>query len=333
MTPTRYVRKMFNLPALWIRRWLWRIHPKRWFADLDDIPIDRPIFLLGVQGGGLTLITRMLRRHSDVVCVTGNHTYWAGPDEMQNVMGPMLPPMLTGLQYKTPPHPKYPNRSWLYAIDDLLPLYRGTREAVTAQMEEEFRRAIRLALAIHRITTRDARFVDKSQTYTVRVSLINALLASHEPHFVLVTRNPYAICYRAAIEKTALSRLSRTPEERLQLATEHWANSFHCALRDFAEVEHWHIVRFEDVLRDPETHMRELCNFVGLTFHDSMLPAPEDTFPLGATGSSSGDKKWYPLRPEVNAKYLTCLQSWMVDILNERVAELAHEWQYTPEGP
>lgn len=250
MTLIRYVRKVLNLPMLWLRRRLWRIHPKRWFADLDSIPIDRPIFLLGVQGGGLTLIGRMLRRHPHVVSVTGNNSYWAGPDEMQNVLGPMLPPMLTGLQYKIPSHPQCPNRDWLYATDDLLPLYRGTREAATAQM-----------------------------------------------------------------------------------AAEHWANSFHCALRDFAEVGNWHTARFEDVLRDPRAHLRELCDFAGLPFHSSMLPASEDTFPLGATGSSSGDNKWYPLRPDVNIKYLTCLQPWMVDILKERVAALAHEWQYTPEGP
>lgn len=333
MTLTRYARKVFNLPTLWLRRWLWRIHPKRWSADLDDVPIDRPIFLLSVQGGGLTLITRMLRRHPDVVCVTGNHTYWAGPDEMQNVMGPMLPPALTGLQYKIPPHSQYPERGWLYAIDDLLPLYRQTETDATPHLREQFRRAIRIALKIHGSCLYPARFIDKSQTFTVRVALINALLEDCEPRFILVTRNPYAVCYRAAMRKTPLARLSRSDKERLSLAGQHWANSFYCALRDFVTVEHSHIVRFEDVLREPEEHIQTLCKFVDLDFSLSMLPAPDDTFPLGATGSSAGDNKWYPLRSDVNKKYLDRLESWMIDILNERVAALAYEWRYTAEGP
>lgn len=329
----RFGRKVLNLPALWLRRRLWRIHPERWLGDLGSIPIDRPIFLLGVQGGGLTVITRMLRRSAEVVCVTGNHHYWAGPDEMQNVMGPLLPLPLTGLHHNVPPHSDYPERDWLYATDELLPLYRQTKATASANLAEEFKRAIRLAIAMHGSPPWSVRFIDKSQSFTVRVAFINTLLNGHEPHFVLVTRNPYAVCYRAAIEKTPLSRLPREPEARLQLAAEHWTNSFHCALSDSAEVAYWHVVRFEDVLRDPETHVRALCDFAGLGFHTSMLPAPDHTFPLGATGSSSGDAKWYPLRPDVNRKHLEHVEPWMVDVLNERVAALAHAWKYTPEGP
>lgn len=322
-----------NLLALFLRRHLWRVHPRRFLRDLEAVPIDRPIFLLGVQGGGLTLIARMLRRHRDVVSVTGNASYWAGPDEMQNVMGAYLPPELTGLQHKIPPHPRFPRRGWLYATDELLPLYRKTAADATEDMARRFRRAIRIALVVHARDVHRARFVDKSQTFTVRLSLVNALLRDCDPHFVLVTRNPYAMCFRAATRVRVLQQLDLPLEARLDLAAQHWANSFRCALEDAPEVAHFKIVRFEDVLQDPERWLRELCTFTGLDFDPAMLPAPNHRLPLGATGSTRGDHKWYPLRPEVNRPYLDALTPRMVDVIENRVGELAKRWGYAPEGP
>ena len=72
----------------------WLFYPLRFFTQFKHINIDRPIFLLGNQGDGLTLIARMLRRHPDVVSITGNHTYWSGADEMQKVMMCRLPASL-----------------------------------------------------------------------------------------------------------------------------------------------------------------------------------------------------------------------------------------------
>ncbi len=329
----RLWRGSLNLFLLFVRLHLWRIHPRRFLTDLKAIPIRKPIFLLGVQGGGLTLIARMLRRHPDVVSVTGNASFWAGPDEMQNVMGPLLPPALTGLHHKIPPHPQYPERDWLYAIDELLPIYRKTSADATEEMARQFQRALRIALAIHARDASRARFVDKSQTFTVRLSLINALLREYEPRFVLITRNPYAMCLRAATRVHTFQRLPLTLEERLELAAQHWANSFRCALQDAEEVQYFTIMRFEDVLQEPEQQIRELCAFVHLEFSPEMLPAPGDRFPLGSTGSSRGDHKWYPLRLDVNRPYLDALTPRMVDVINSRVEELARCWGYTPEGP
>jgi len=73
------------------RRNNWFLYPRRFFDDYQDIEIDRPIFLVGNQGDGLTLVARMLRRHESVLSITGNHRYWSGADEMQNVMRCRLP--------------------------------------------------------------------------------------------------------------------------------------------------------------------------------------------------------------------------------------------------
>lgn len=323
-------RRLLNLPLLHARRNLWQVHPYR-FMSLTRIPINKPVFLLGVQGGGLTLLTRMLRRHPEMVSVTGNNSYWAGPDEMQNVMGDFLPAQLTGLHAKIPPHPQYPNRDWLYAIDDLLPLYRRTARDATPELKKRFQKAIRIPLAIYAKNPAQARFIDKSQTYTVRLGLINTLLAESNPYFILVTRNPYALCYRSATRVKTLTSLNLPLKERLNLAGQQWANSMNAALEDASTIANFKVVRFEDLLVSPEKMLQKICQFTGLSWRPEMLPAPDDHFPLGSTGSSKGDHKWYPLRADVNQPYLGALEPWMMNLLDSHVGQLAAKWRYSPK--
>jgi hypothetical protein len=329
----RKVLGLINLMLLFTRRNLWRIHPRPFIEHADTISIRHPIFLLGTQGGGLTLLSRMLHRHPDAVYVTGNSSYWAGPDEMQNVMGSFLPPELAGLRHKAPSPTRFPKRDDLYAIDELLPLYRKTAADATPEMGERFKQAIRLAILTHARDRRRARFVDKSQIFTVRLSLVNHLLEGCRPHFVLVTRNPYAMCYRAATAVTRLSQLELPLDDKLHLAAQHWANSFQSALEDAPEVNALMTLRFEDLLNEPEKWLQKTCSFARLEYHPNMLPAPDQRIPLGSTGSSRGDHKWHPLRTDVNHRYLGKLEPWMIEIMDSRVRELAGRWGYSAAGP
>jgi hypothetical protein len=200
-------------------------------------------------------------------------------------------------------------------------------------MSSRLQKAVRLVIAIHARDPLRARFVDKSQTFTVRLSLINSLLTGHQPHFVMVTRNPYAMCYRAAMVATPVSRLSLSLEQRLDLAAQHWTNSYQSALDDAGEMDRFMVLRFEDLLNEPQRWLRSVCSFVGLEYHLSMLPAPDHRLPLGSVGSSRGDHKWHPLRRDVNRRYLRQLQLWMVETIDGRVGGLAERWHYTPQGP
>lgn len=105
------------------------VHPEK--GKIIPIPMHK--------GGGLTLLARMLRRHPQVVSVTGDHRYWSGADEMHTVFGPILPSELTGTRYKVPwpDHPVYkPPRSWTYACDELLPLLPQDSEGRDAGDQE-----------------------------------------------------------------------------------------------------------------------------------------------------------------------------------------------------
>ena len=281
--------------------WLWDL---RRFGAIPNYPIDRPIFLLGTQGGGLTLLSRMLRRHPDVICAAGNHHYWTSADELQNVYGLLLPFELTGLRYKSPRHAVFPKqRSWTYAARDLYPLYRKRACDATEQLGRVLRYAIRLSVLRHAQNPNSCRFIDKSQSYCVRVGLIAQLLKEHAPRFVLVPREPYVSVYRAAIGKASDTRklLDRMSfEERLDVCAEHYGNSMRAAFQDCAELGlDLHIVPFERLLASPQGSLRDVCNFVGLDFRSTMLPAAEHRLPIG----SRFVDRWYPLRTDVNRPY------------------------------
>jgi len=214
------------------------------------------------------------------------------------VLGPILPPELTGTRYKVPwpNHPVFkPPRSWTYACDELLPFYRKTAQDATPELKQAFERVIRMCIARHALDLKKARFVDKSQVYTVRVSLIRELLKEYKPKFVLVVNNPYAACYRAALGKAQdMERLKGklSFKERLEICAQHWANSIRCALEDRSE--DMLLVRFEDLLREPKRFLRQICEHVELEFYEDMLPAPHHKIPFG----SRFRDRWYPLSLE-----------------------------------
>lgn len=307
------------------------LDPRRFVLDYADVPIRKPIFFLGNQGGGLTLIGRMIRRNPSVVSIAGDHTYWSGPDEMQRVMELRLPKSLklARLNYKvevehdtlTAP------RSWSYAADGLIDSYRKTKDDLTLEDTAKFRYLIREALHRYGKGRDGARFFDKSQVYTVKLGLLNAIIEDTDPHYVLVTRNPYVACYRAAQGKAIdMERYASfmSLEERVDLCAQHWTNAVRCAVEDGKSVKHFTTIRFEDILEDPEGEVRGLCDFLDLEFSQEMLPQAHHTIPLG----SRFPDRWYPLVTDVNARYLDKIPSNMLEIIDERCGELARNFDY-----
>ena len=288
---------------LWMRN-DWMLNPRSYFGSYRATTLLRPTFFLGVQGGGLTLVSRMLRRHPQVVSVSGNCKYWAGAYEMHTVLGPLLPAVLTGTRYKDPcpEHPLFKApRSWTYACDELLPSYRMTADNATEEIAASFKRLIRMCLARHATGQEPAFFTDKSQVYTVRVSLIRELLKEHQPRFVLITTNPFAVCYKAASGyATDMRRLSDrlSLEIRLDICSQHWDNSMRCALDD--RDDDMLIVRFEDLLLNPAQQLDRICRHVGILFDERMIPSPHDHVPFGSRYRT----RWYPLEPSRVSRYV-----------------------------
>ena len=310
----------------------WIVYPHRFFSDYDDVSIERPIFLVGNQGDGLTLVSRMLRRHPQIISITGNHKYWSGADEMQGVMRCRLPRTLRqGGRFvcKDFPHKRLtPPRSWSYASNDLIGYYRKTAADYDPQTAASFRRIIREALYRYSGGA-DKRFTDKSQLFTVKMGYVDALLKDTNPYFVLVTRNPYATCYRAALGKAGdMRRYAKymSLDERVEVCVQHWSNSMCCVLEDKDKVSNFKFVRFEDVLHEPRKTLAELCDFLDLSFTDDMIPSEHHSVPFG----SKYKDRWYPLRVDVNRQYLDAIPSKYIDLIVEHCRDIAEQFGYLP---
>lgn len=320
-----------NLFWYYWRRNNWIIYPRRFFSDYEDIQINRPIFLLGNQGGGLTLVSRMIRRHLHVVSITGNHRYWSGADEMQKVMMCRLPNSLRlGGRFfcKDVPHEKFtPPRSWSYASDDLIESYRKTETDYDEEAAHQLRFLIREALYRHGNGEQGKRFVDKSQVFTVRMSYVDALLKDTDPYFVLITRNPYAACFRAAKGKAGdMKRYAQymNLDERVEVCVQHWSNTMQCVLEDKDKVSNFKAMRFEDFLQKPRESQIELCSFLDLPFVDDLVPSEHHSIPFGSKYSD----RWYPLRPDVNKQYLEEIPDKYVEMISNRCQPIAEQFGY-----
>lgn len=309
-----------------LRSYSWVVDPRFHLRRRNGVRLDRPIFLLGTQGGGLTLLSRMLRRHPQVVSAAGGFRYWTSADEMQNVFGLMLPFDFTGLRYKAPPHPELSApRSWSYAADTLLATYRRTEADATPQLRRSLESIIGYCCRRYGGGQSDeVRFVDKSQVFSVRAAFIHKLLQEHDPVFVLVTRDPYAAVYRAATGGAAdMARLAPqlSLRRRLEVCAQHYANTARTVLEDSERCSFdLLILRFEDLLQDPAGQLDRVLDHVGLDSgcRAALLPAPEHRFPLG----SRYFDRWYPLRRDVNATYATANDEAVAEVVDEAFGEL-----------
>jgi hypothetical protein len=324
------VRRWGNTAWYHWRRSRWLLDPRRFVRRYNEVTIDRPVFFVGNQGGGLTLVVRMLRRHPHLVSIVGDHRHWSGPDEMQRVMELRLPkslklarvPYNVEVQHARLTAP----RSWSYATDELLPAYRKTEEDYDKAEAEAFRFLIREALHKQGHGS-GSRFVDKSQVYTVKLRLLQRILADADPYFVLVTRNPYAACYRAAQGKAIdMKRYAATMslEERIELCAQHWDNAMRCALNDAPSLRRFKVIAFERVLSEPMPAIRDLCDFLGLVYDDDLLPQPHHEIPFGTRFLD----RWYPLKPEVNDAYLRRAEAEHLRIIERRCGETAERLGY-----
>ena len=330
-----------NTLRSYYQRSKWRWSPSLWFADLNRCEIDRPIFFLGVQGGGLTLIARVLKRNNDVVTLSGNRKYWTGSDEMQSFVFSRLSPDFWGplkantldlrfmnRKVKRDDPPYGGSHNWLYASDELLAEYRRTERDYTEMKSTAFKNAIRRMISVHRASRRP-RFLDKSQVFSLKLPLLHKILEPHDPKYIVVLRNPYVACVKAVTKWIAW--IDRPIEWKFATAAAHYDNTFRTLMQDIERLGvDAHIVRFEDFLRSPRTCAQHICAYAELGFEEDMLPQPYHRLPFG---TPFGDNKWYPLRDTLSEDQAFLEHNrGHLDIIKERCGWAADRWGYNHDA-
>jgi hypothetical protein len=303
------------------------LDPKCYLEHYSNISINDPIFLIGNQGDGLTLLSRMLRRNPQVVSVTGNSNYWAGGDEMMNVFEPILTSELSGIFISAPPHKILkPPRSWSYASNALIKRYRKTEKNSDVLNKKKLRSAIGMAIARNGKHIRKPRFIDKSQVFSVKLSFINSLLVDCNPYFIHVTRNPYATIFRAATSAKDMKRYSHylNFSNRMKMCSQHWLNVAKSIEEDKCKISNFLRIKFEDILEDPKNTLKKVCDVINLQFSEDMIPQPHHRLPFGVRFQ----KRWYPLRKDVNNRYLEKLSFKDIELIDNICGNYPEKFGY-----
>lgn len=289
---------------------------------LENIKIQKPIFFIGVQGGGLTIISRSIRRHENVVTMRGDNRHWTSRDEL---MSQKITPKEFSVYY--PENGKniikdniFGNSRlwWAYATNRLFDKYYLTEQDYSKSLELKIKNLIRFFIRGYSKDVKKARYLEKSQLFLLKIRLLKKIFP--DAKFILVTRNPYAICSRIARREyikgypdAIISDLSY--EERLVIASQHWRNSMKTALEDLNKINEGYIIKIEDYLKNPKKYLKEILDYCELSYNDDLLPSPHHKLPIG----SMDKEKWYPLKKEVNQKYLKQLSNKDKKIITETI--------------
>ena len=296
---------------------------------LRSINVDRPIFILGVQGGGLTIIAKALQRHKDVIFCKGNNVHWdAAENEMQNYIFDM--PEELSLFNNMKFNDKYKTtlfRYWTYALDETINLYRLNPDYIDYDLREKFVRVINKIIRSYAHDLKKCRFIDKSQMFTINILPIYKMLKEYNPYFILVTRNPYAMCKRVVdkyYENPDEHDFSFSHETNLRLCCQHWRNSYTYAIEDGKVVENFKIVKFEDFLISPYDFLKDLCDYVGLDFDTRIVPGPNQKSSVYCQMKS----RWYPAKADANNKYIQQLTKDEIVIIKSECDDLIKQFGY-----
>ena len=308
--------------------------PRRLYTPLNKIKIDRPIFLLGTQGSGGTILSRLIRLHPDVVYITGNNRFWGGEDELHNkvrfkympdtwvLRSPGYRNMLGREKY----HPIFGfERSWVYATDEFLPEYRKTEEDFSAVCEKSIVCAIKKCIRAYSKELNSSRFHDMSQSYCLKVPLLRKIFP--DAKFIVLLRNPFAMCWREITRKTAkYDNYSNVPSQtrNLELACQHWRNTYTTALDDLGNTEDNITIRYEDFTNSPIDNINKVLEHCELDKKRYSFPDETTKTPLG----TEAKWKWWPLLPDVNDKYLGELPDWAREMIENHCGDLIKRFNY-----
>lgn len=306
----------------------WMLRPDLFYFQKSKAEIDRPIFITGLQGSGATFVSRVLRRIDNVVTLSGNSKYWSGADEMQSSLAQCLPEKYSRLTYKTPRSHYFGNRrGWMYACNEQLPFYKFSELDYDESEAQQFRHIIMGLLQLNSIQKEGNRFLDKSQSYALKIPLIRKALDGHNPKFIAIIRNPYVACYRGALKKGALSNENIAAEFKIKITAEHWNNTLN-ALQESKD-DDVKIYRIEDILLNFEEKLFEIAAFTELDLREEHFPNANDVIPYG----SKRRERWFPLRKDINSKYLRELTPKAKEIIENICGDNIKKFGYSHIPP
>jgi len=218
--------------------------------------IEAPIFIVGLNKSGTSLLYLMLSRHPALSAIRA----FKRPKSSKNAgttlnmedhhigEGQKIPDLIEKLR------PASGSGRW--ACPEFLDRYRlteaeaepGDRESVSAAYERA-------------MTNPDARLVEKSPPNTVRTRFLQALFP--DATFIHIVRDPYA---NIAANAKKRDKWGSTDEQAV-----HWAAANGTYLEDSARLTRAMTIRYEALVARPDETLQAVCDFCGIERSAEMM--------------------------------------------------------------
>jgi myxalamid-type polyketide synthase MxaB len=163
-------------------------------------------------------------------------------------------------------------------------------EAARRELKELAERdlGIREVYALLREKSVGRLLVDKSPTYAASLDvLLRAEEMFDQPRYIRLVRHPYSVI--ESFVRVRMGRLVGAEEDPHKVGEEIWTAANNNLDRLWARIEpsRLHLLRYEDLVTDPEGCLRDLCAFCGVDFHPAVLrPYEGGRMTDGVTSSS-----------------------------------------------
>ena len=226
--------------------------PNRFLARTDDVlrwtaaqdgwpqaePADRnPIFVLGFPRSGTTLMGRILHQHSALWAADERPSLRLITDDLEN----------DGTQYP----------DGIFDLDSA---------AVAALRDRYFARFSALPA--------DLQLVDKMPLNIVYLPLIRKLFPT--ARIVCMLRDPRDVVLSCYMQHFALNpAMSRFHRLKDTVSLYDTVQSIWTAAQRLTEAANVHVCRYEALVTDPESTLKEMCRFLDISLEDSMLRPQE----------------------------------------------------------
>lgn len=281
---------------------------------------EAPIFIVGANRSGTTLLRLMLNAHSRIA-IPDELVYFAS----QKAMVPMEEWRNPGLS--TPRYKKFATNFLKENCSHLREIDKKSVLDTIMEGPHDFKRPYEVALGAWANHHGKARWGEKTPSNLFYVDILMEMFPSAQ--FIYVVRDP-----RAGVNSMLRTTLFSGDIVFNSLTRRKYATAGRAFFERHVPPSQRMTLRYEDLVRHPEATLQKVCSFLGETYEASMLYYHEDAkrYMEEEAASSFNAAATRPVSPDKIDKWKHQLTAEQVAIVESICTAEMKEFNYSPLG-